>query len=83
MINRKQIFIEYYRRKDNDFLIDNIKNIIDFVLLIDDYKYKTISEIIAKYNTQFSTKLICFSLTLLFNNKILRIVNLNNSYIYY
>jgi hypothetical protein len=81
-MNYKQISIEYYRRRDNDFLINNIKNIINFILLIDDYRYKNISEIIDKYKSQFSIKLICFTLTLLFNNKILKIVNLNNSYIY-
>lgn len=82
-MNYKKLLIEYYRQKDNEFLINNIKNIIHFILLKEDFKYKNITDIIEKYKSQFSIKLICFSITLLINNKILKIIKLNDSYLYY
>lgn len=82
-MNSRQILIDYYKYKDNEYLINNIDNIINFILLIDDFKYKSLTEIINKYKYWFSPKLICFTITLLYNKKLLNIVIFNNTCIYY
>lgn len=79
----KKKLIEYYKLQDNAYLINNINDILQFVLLIDDFRYKNISQIINKYNHKYSTRLICFVITLLFNSKLLNIIILNNLCVYY